>query len=106
MRARLATRCIVAGAAILLCATGCGGGGGSSSAAAEQRARQAKAAAQLRRAEARQAKLQAAGQEMAGWLLKGQLKSKEHIVEGLESFPESLAKLFSGENHGKLVLKV
>ena len=48
----------------------------------------------------------AAGQEMAGWLLKGQLKSKEHIVEGLESFPESLAKLFSGENHGKLVLKV
>ncbi|MBP3864006.1 MAG: NADP-dependent oxidoreductase, partial [Pseudomonas sp.] len=44
----------------------------------------------------------AAGQEMAGWLLKGQLKSKEHIVEGLESFPESLAKLFSGENHGKL----
>lgn len=60
MRARLATRCIVAGAAILLCATGCGGGGGSSSAAAEQRARQAKAAAQLRRAEARQAKLQAA----------------------------------------------
>lgn len=47
-----------------------------------------------------------AGQEMAGWLLKGQLKSKEHIVEGLESFPESLAKLFSGENHGKLVLKV
>ncbi|WP_218722869.1 NADP-dependent oxidoreductase [Pseudomonas bubulae] len=48
----------------------------------------------------------AAGQEMAGWLLKGQLKSKEHIVEGLESFPESLAKLFSGENYGKLVLKV
>ncbi|HBP50432.1 NADP-dependent oxidoreductase [Pseudomonas sp.] len=48
----------------------------------------------------------AAGEEMAGWLLKGQLKSKEHIVEGLESFPESLAKLFSGENHGKLVLKV
>ena len=47
-----------------------------------------------------------AGQEMAGWLLKGQLKSKEHIVEGLESFPESLAKLFSGKNHGKLVLKV
>ena len=47
-----------------------------------------------------------AGQEMAGWLLKGQLKSKEHIVEGLESFPESLAKLFSWENHGKLVLKV
>ena len=48
----------------------------------------------------------AAGQEMAGWLAKGQLKSKEHIVEGLESFPQSLMKLFSGENYGKLVLKI
>ena len=48
----------------------------------------------------------AAGQEMAGWLLKGQLKSQEHIVEGLETFPETLMKLFSGENNGKLVLKV
>ena len=47
-----------------------------------------------------------AGQEMAGWLAKGQLTSKEHIVEGLESFPESLMKLFSGENFGKLVLKI
>jgi NADPH-dependent curcumin reductase CurA len=48
----------------------------------------------------------AAGQEMAGWLASGQLKSKEHIVEGLESFPETLLKLFHGENFGKLVLKV
>ena len=43
---------------------------------------------------------------MAVWLSKGQLKSKEHIVEGLETFPENLLKLFSGENFGKLVLKV
>ncbi|EIK95599.1 oxidoreductase [Pseudomonas sp. M47T1] len=48
----------------------------------------------------------AAGQEIAGWLAKGQLKSKEHVVEGLETFPETLQKLFSGENVGKLVLKV
>ena len=48
----------------------------------------------------------AAGQEIAGWLAKGQLKSKEDIVEGLENFPEMLMKLFSGENFGKLVLKV
>ena len=47
-----------------------------------------------------------AGQEMAGWLAKGQLTSKEDIVEGLETFPESLLKLFSGENFGKLILKV
>ncbi|MEB2326156.1 MAG: NADP-dependent oxidoreductase [Pseudomonas sp.] len=44
--------------------------------------------------------------EMAGWLAGGQLKSKEDIVEGLETFPETLLKLFSGENFGKLVLKV
>ena len=43
---------------------------------------------------------------VAGCLAKGQLTSKEHIVEGLESFPESLMKLFSGENFGKLVLKL
>jgi NADPH-dependent curcumin reductase CurA len=47
-----------------------------------------------------------AGQEMAGWLASGQLKSKEHIVDGLETFPETLSKLFKGENIGKLVLKV
>ena len=48
----------------------------------------------------------AAGQEMAGWMASGQLKSKEHIVEGLETFPDTLLKLFSGENFGKLILKV
>ncbi|WP_312958315.1 NADP-dependent oxidoreductase [Stutzerimonas nitrititolerans] len=45
-------------------------------------------------------------QEMAGWLQSGQLKSKEDIVEGLETFPETLMKLFTGGNFGKLVLKV
>jgi len=52
------------------------------------------------------ARFAAAGQEMAGWLATGQLKSKEDIVEGLETFPETLMKLFKGENFGKLVLKV
>src|SRR3989338_4925724 len=47
-----------------------------------------------------------AAQEMAGWLASGKLKSKEDIVEGLQTFPETLLKLFSGENFGKLVLKV
>ena len=44
--------------------------------------------------------------EMAGWLAEGRIKSREHIVEGLENFPETLLMLFSGENHGKLILKV
>jgi NADPH-dependent curcumin reductase CurA len=47
-----------------------------------------------------------AGQEMAGWLSRGELTSREDIVEGLETFPETLLKLFSGENNGKLVLQV
>lgn len=47
-----------------------------------------------------------AAQEMAGWLASGKVKSKEDVVEGLETFPETLLKLFSGENFGKLVLKV
>jgi NADPH-dependent curcumin reductase CurA len=47
-----------------------------------------------------------AGREMAAWMAAGKLKSREHIVEGLESFPETLLKLFKGENTGKLILKV
>ncbi|CAM3109337.1 NADP-dependent oxidoreductase [Pseudomonas floridensis] len=47
-----------------------------------------------------------AGQELAGWVKEGKIKSKEHIEEGLETFPETLLKLFSGENFGKLMLKV
>ena len=42
---------------------------------------------------------------MAGWLKDGSLKSKEDVVDGLETFPETLLKLFSGENFGKLVIK-
>ena len=47
-----------------------------------------------------------AGAEMAGWMAEGKLKSREHIVEGLAAFPETLLKLFTGENSGKLMLKV
>ena len=43
---------------------------------------------------------------MAGWLKEGKLKSREDIVDGLDNFPETLLKLFTGENFGKLVLKV
>nr|WP_314484031.1 NADP-dependent oxidoreductase [uncultured Pseudomonas sp.] len=47
-----------------------------------------------------------AAKEMAGWLANGQVKSKEDVVEGLETFPDTLLKLFNGQNFGKLVLKV
>jgi NADPH-dependent curcumin reductase len=48
----------------------------------------------------------AAAREMAGWMAQGKLKSREDIVAGLNTFPETLLKLFSGENLGKLVLKI
>ena len=44
--------------------------------------------------------------EMAGWVAAGKLKTREDVVEGLETFPQALMKLFKGENNGKLVLKV
>ena len=44
--------------------------------------------------------------EMAGWLAEGKLKSREDVAEGLEAFPDTLLRLFAGENTGKLVLKV
>ncbi len=46
-----------------------------------------------------------AAKEMGAWLAQGKLKSKEHIVEGIETFPETLLMLFSGENFGKLMIK-
>jgi NADPH-dependent curcumin reductase len=47
-----------------------------------------------------------ATREMAGWMAAGKLKSREDIVVGIETFPETLLKLFKGENLGKLVLQV
>jgi len=44
--------------------------------------------------------------EMAGWMAAGKLKSREDIVDGLETFPETFVKLFGGENFGKLILRV
>ena len=47
-----------------------------------------------------------AAREMGAWLAAGKMKSREDIVDGLETFPDTLQKLFRGENFGKLVLKV
>jgi len=44
--------------------------------------------------------------ELAGHLKDGRVKSREDVVRGLETFPETLLKLFRGENFGKLVLQV
>jgi NADPH-dependent curcumin reductase CurA len=44
--------------------------------------------------------------ELAGLMKAGKLKSKEDVVVGLNTFPETLLKLFNGENFGKLVLQI
>ena len=44
--------------------------------------------------------------EMAGYLKDGRMKSREDVVQGLQQFPDTLLKLFNGENFGKLVLEV
>ena len=45
--------------------------------------------------------------EMAGYLKDGRMKSREDVVVGgVAAFPETLTRLFTGENFGKLVLQV
>jgi NADPH-dependent curcumin reductase CurA len=44
--------------------------------------------------------------EIGTWIAGGKLKSREDIAEGLQTFPETLLKLYNGENFGKLILKV
>ena len=43
---------------------------------------------------------------MGKWMAEGKLKSKEAIYNGIENFPETYDRLFTGEKLGKLVLKV
>ena len=45
--------------------------------------------------------------EMAAYLKDGRMVSREDLVEGgVAAFPDTLTKLFTGENFGKLVLKI
>jgi NADPH-dependent curcumin reductase CurA len=44
--------------------------------------------------------------EIAGWIDSGRMRSREDVVDGLETFPDRLLMLFSGANFGKLILRV
>ncbi|MFT6369607.1 MAG: NADPH-dependent curcumin reductase CurA [Maribacter sp.] len=44
--------------------------------------------------------------QLGKWMAEGKLKSREAIYEGIENFPETYNRLFSGDKKGKLVLKV
>jgi hypothetical protein len=43
---------------------------------------------------------------MAGWVLEGRIKHREHVVEGLERAGDALNLLFSGGNDGKVIVSV
>jgi NADPH-dependent curcumin reductase CurA len=46
-------------------------------------------------------------QELGSWHAQGKLKAREDVREGgVDAFPDALNLLFTGENFGKLVLKV
>ncbi len=47
-----------------------------------------------------------AAAQMGKWMAEKKLKSKEAIYEGIANFPETYARLFTGEKLGKLVLKI
>ena len=44
--------------------------------------------------------------DMGRWLAEGRITSREHVVKGIETFPETLLMLFDGRNQGKLVIEV
>jgi len=44
--------------------------------------------------------------DLSGWIKDGRLRYREEMLEGIEHAPGSLQKLYSGENSGKLVMKL
>jgi NADPH-dependent curcumin reductase CurA len=40
------------------------------------------------------------------WVKSGQVKAQETVVEGLERTPEAFLGLFSGQNTGKMLVKL
>jgi hypothetical protein len=43
---------------------------------------------------------------MAGWIKSGTLRYREDVVEGIENAPRAFIGMMSGENFGKLLVKV
>lgn len=45
-------------------------------------------------------------EEIQGYMRQGKLKSKHQIYNGIDSFLEALASIFSGSNVGKVIIQV
>ena len=44
--------------------------------------------------------------DMGGWIASGQVKSRETVMEGIETVPDAFLGLFKGENMGKMLVKL
>ena len=44
--------------------------------------------------------------DMGSWIASGQVKPRDTVVEGLENTPEAFLGLFSGQNTGKMLVKI
>ena len=44
--------------------------------------------------------------DMGKWIAEGKIKWQETIVEGIENAPQAFLGLFSGENSGKMIVKI
>ena len=45
-------------------------------------------------------------QDLMGWVMSGDLKFQVDVQEGFENIPNTLRRLYTGENHGKQLLKL
>lgn len=44
--------------------------------------------------------------QLAQWVMSGEIKYREDIVDGLKNAPKAIQKLFDGTNTGKLIVKI
>jgi hypothetical protein len=45
-------------------------------------------------------------EQLEKWMFEGKLRHREHIFEGLDAAPDALNAMFTGENIGKIVVRV
>ncbi len=44
--------------------------------------------------------------KLATWLAEGKLAYREEILDGLDEAPGAIARLYAGENRGKLLIRL
>lgn len=44
--------------------------------------------------------------DLSKWMDEGRLTTREHVLEGIGSFPQAVKMIFAGENQGKLLIRL